>query len=237
MKTVLFIHGLSAKKRDNEYFISYMQKKRNINMYSFTLPGHENDKMSKVKYTAWLEESEQQLKKIIKKHKKVTIVAHSMGTIIAVNLASKYKEVDKLVLISPAFIYGNIEQNKKDFKNLLKHNVDDELGTGFEGALRKFIEVPKSVWNEYKKMAKENIPNISKVKCPTLIIYGKYDNLISYEAIKTVYDNLSGKKDILLVDRVRHQVFKSYKKDLISRYIYRYITHTLLYKIKRKQLI
>ncbi len=237
MKAVLFIHGLSAKQEDNKYFIDKMNEKPNIMIYSFTLPGHENDKVSIVKYDSWINEAEKQLQMVLKKHKKVTIVAHSMGTIIATNLASRYSEVEKLVLISPAFIVGNKEQNKKDLINMINKNVDDELGTGFEGALTKLIKVPKFVWFQFRKMANLNKSNISKVKCPTLIMYGTYDNLISYSAIKFVYDKLECKKDLVLIDRVRHQVFKSYKKDIITNYIYKFITYNLLYKISKRRMI
>ena len=115
MKAVLFIHGLSAQKEDNEYFINKMSQYSNIQLFTFTLPGHENNKMTKVKYEDWLNKAEEELKQILKKHKKVQIVAHSMGTIIAVYLASKYPQIESLVLLSSAFVFGNFEQNKKDF--------------------------------------------------------------------------------------------------------------------------
>ena len=126
MKAVLFIHGLSAKVEDNEYFINEMKKYNNIEMFTFILPGHENDKVTKVTRKEWLSKSEQELKKILKKYSKVTIVAHSMGTIIAVNLAAKYKEVEKLVLIASAFQFGSFKQNKEDLKNIIKAIITDK---------------------------------------------------------------------------------------------------------------
>ena len=237
MKAVLFIHGLSAKKKDNEYFIEQMNKMRNIDMYSFVLPGHEDDKVSKATYKDWIKKSEIELKKVLSVYRKVTIVAHSMGTIIATNLASRYKQVEKLVLISPAFIFGNFEQNKEDLKKVLNKQVDVDIGTGFEGSLTKFKEIPISVWSEYRKMAKKNIKNISKIKCPTLVIYGTSDNLISKKSVLFVYDRLKCQKDILMVDRVRHQVFKSSKKEVITDYIYRFITFNMLYQFSKKKVM
>ena len=237
MRAVLFIHGLSAKKEDNEYFINKMKKMPNIDMYSFVLPGHEDDKVSKAKYKDWIKKSEMELKKILEVYRKVTIVAHSMGCIIATNLASHYKQVEKLVLISPAFIFGNFEQNKEDLKKIINKEVDMDLGTGFEGSLTKFKEVPISVWSEYRRMAKKNIKNIPKVKCPTLIIYGTSDNLISKKSVMYVYDHLKCKKDIIMVDRVRHQVFKSNKKGIITDYIYRFITFNMLYQFSKRKVM
>ncbi len=237
MRAVLFIHGLSAKTEDNKYFIDRMKQFRNIDIYSFTLPGHSDDKVSRVKYSSWIDKSEEELNKILKKHKNVTIVAHSMGTVIATNLAARYKEINKLVLLSPAFIPGNIKQNGTDFKNLIFKNVDDELGTGFEGFFKKFITVPKSVWFEYRKMARLNMTNISRITCPTLIMYGDNDNLVSKKSVEYVYDNLTCKKDLVVIKRVRHQIFKSNKKDKITKYIYRFITFNLLYRLNKTKSI
>lgn len=237
MKAVLFIHGLSAKEEDNKYFIDRMRRFRNIDIYTFTLPGHSDDKVSRVKYSSWIEASENELNKILKKYKNVTIVAHSMGTIIATNLAARFKEINKLVLISPAFIAGNIKQNGTDLKNLIFNNVDNELGNGFEGFLTKFINVPKSVWFQYRKMARINMSNISRITCPTLIMYGDYDNVVSKKSVLYVYDSLNCKKDLVVINKVRHQIFKSNKKERITKYIYRFITFNLLYRLNKSKTI
>ena len=237
MKAVMFIHGLSAKQEDNEYFINKMKNYRNIELFTFTLPGHENDTTTKSTGKEWLDKSEEELKKILKKYKKVTIVAHSMGTILAVNLASRYKEVDKLVLISSAFKFGSFKQNKEDLKNILTNKVDKEVGTGFEGAIKKFFAIPKSVMIEYKKLADNNKENIKKVTCPTLLLHGDIDNVISVYSSKFVYDNLNCKKELVILENVRHQVFKSTKKEIITKYIYNFITFNMLYKLSRKKKI
>ena len=237
MKAVMFIHGLSAKREDNEYFINKMKEYPNIELFTFTLPGHKNDMTTKSTGKEWLDKSEEELKKILKKHKKVTIVAHSMGTILAVNLASRYKEINKLVLISSAFKFGNFKQNKEDLKKIITNKVNKEVGTGFEGAIKKFFTIPKSVMIEYKKLADNNKENIKKVTCPTLLLHGDIDNVISADSSKFVYDNLKCKKELVILENVRHQVFKSNKKERITKYIYNFITFNMLYKLSRKKKI
>ena len=57
--------------------------------------------------------SEMQIEKIIKHgYKEIYVIGHSMGGVIAAYLASKYKEVKKLVLAAPAFQYFKFEGNK-----------------------------------------------------------------------------------------------------------------------------
>lgn len=77
-------------------------------------------------------------------------------------------------------------------------------------------------------MAQKIKPCISKITCPVLLIHGMEDNVISYKSSEFVYHQLNCKKDILLVKNVRHQVFKSLKKEEITNYIYRYISSKTL---------
>lgn len=237
MKAVLFIHGLSAKHEDNKYFISYMKNKKNIDFYTFILPGHEQEKMTKVNYKEWLKKSEEELNKILKKYSTITVVAHSMGAIIAVNLAYHYQQINKLVLLAPAFIFGNIKQNKEDIKKIINRTVDEDLGTGFEGSLTKFKNVPFYNMIEYRKMALKSKKYIKFIKCKTLILQGDKDNLVSIDSAKYVYDNLNTKKEFVIINNVRHQIFKSNKKEQISKYIYQYINGGMLhYVLKRKEI-
>lgn len=54
MRKVLFIHGFSARQEDNDYFIKYLQKHKNIQVNTFVLQGHEKDKIIYTSYKEWL---------------------------------------------------------------------------------------------------------------------------------------------------------------------------------------
>lgn len=237
MKAILFIHGLSAKTEDNQYFIQEMKKYRNIQIYSFVLPGHENDQMTKVKSKEWIKKAEEELQKILKIHKKVVIVSHSMGSIIATYLASKYKQISKLVLLAPAFLYGNFKQNIIDLESLITNKVDIDIGHGFEGAFTKFVEIPKSVMFEYRKLARNNIKNIEKITCPTLIMHGLIDNVVPLESSQLVYEKLKCEKELVWIENTRHQILKSKKKKEVTEYIYKYISFPFLYKLTKRKVI
>ncbi len=236
-KAVLFIHGFSAKQEDNQIFVDFMKRKRQIDFHTFILPGHEKKRMGKVTYQDWIDASTREFEKILSKYSKVTVVGHSMGTILAIYLASHYKEVEKLVLVSPAYNCGNLEQNVRDFKKLIRHEMNVELGTGFEGILYKIFHVPFSRFVEYKKLAKHNIELIHKVKCPTLILQGTMDNIVPIHSSLYVYNTLSCEKYLTLIEQVRHQVFKSKKAKLVANYIYYYIIGGMHFKIHKKDLL
>lgn len=236
-KAVLFLHGFSAKDEDNQVFVDSMQKKNRIDFYTLILPGHDTKRMGKVTNQDWVDASETKLKELLKTYHQITIVGHSMGTILAIYLAVHYPQVEKLVLISPAYIFGNFEQNTRDFKKLLQHEIDPNIGTGFEGILYKLFHVPFPRFLEYKKLVKRNKENIKKVACPTLILHGTIDNVIPLHSSLYVYNVLNCEKHLTLLEDVRHQVFKSKKAILISNYIYDYIIGGIHFKIKKKDII
>lgn len=233
MKTILFIHGFSAKKEDNEYFIKYMKKYKNIKIVTFTLPGHENDEVTYVSYDKWLKKAEQEFLKI--NSKKIIVIGHSMGAIIAAYLASKYK-IHKLILLSPAYIFGSFKQNKEDLKKLLKNRVN-HTETGFEGFFKKITTVPVKSMMEYHKLAHIGKNDLEKITCPVLVMHGDKDNVISIKSSEYVLKHLKSKKEFVCIHKVRHQIFKSNKKEQISSYIYYYIQGGLLYMLmKRKEI-
>lgn len=236
-RAVLFIHGFSAKQEDNQIFVGFMEQKKQIDFHTFILPGHEKKRMGKATYQDWIDASIHALEELLKSHSKVTIVGHSMGTILAIYLAVHYPQVEKLILISPAYYCGNLEQNVKDFKKVIRHEMNPELGTGFEGFLDKLFHVPFFRLLEYRKLAKQNEANIRRVKCPTLVLHGTMDNLVPLHSSLYVYNALTCDKHLTLIEDVRHQVFKNKKAKLIATYVYDYIIGGLHFKMKKRDII
>lgn len=232
MKTILFIHGFSAREEDNIYFLEYLKRKK-VDVNTFILPGHLENKVEKISYDKWLEASEEELKKLMEQKKSVILIGHSMGGAIATILASKYK-VKKLVLIAPAYNVGSFHQNKEDFKNLILRKNNKDLGTGFEGLLRKTLTVPRSDLKEVKKIASLATEKIGSVTCPVLLLHGTMDQIVSVTSSVEAYGNFNCKKTFTLLTNVRHQVFKSNKKEEISSYIYKFIKGGLSFLANKK---
>ena len=113
-KAILIIHGFAGGTYDEEELANRLELNKFYDVYQYTLPGHSKN-LSKVKYQDWIKKSEDMMNFLIDNgYKSIYVIGHSMGGVIACYLASKYKEVRKLVLCAPAFQYLSIEKDKKN---------------------------------------------------------------------------------------------------------------------------
>ena len=195
------------------------------------MPGHEEDKVTYVSYQKWLDKAEKEFLSL--KSKKVILIGHSMGAIIAAHLASMHS-VKKLILLSPAYYFGSLKQNEEDLKNIFKSKKGD---TGFEGCFSKMKHVSLRSFMEYIKLSHIGRHDISNITCPVLIMHGDKDPVIRLKSSEYVLKKLKSKKEFVLIKDVRHQLFKSVKKEMISKYIYDYICGGIRYFVhKRKEI-
>lgn len=113
-KAILIIHGFGGGVYDEEYLSTNLEFIKNYDVFTFTLPGHDG---FPGKYTRfdWINSAEKQIENLINHgYKNIYLVGHSMGGVISTYIASKYKEVKKLVLAAPAFHYLKFKNDKPD---------------------------------------------------------------------------------------------------------------------------
>ena len=115
---VLCIHGFSGGPYEVEPFAAYLREQTNWRIAVPTLSGH-GEALNLRGFTAkhWLMDAELAYRALAKKVDEVMVVGFSMGGIIALYLAKRYK-VKKLVLLSAAAKYVNPTQLAKDIKML-----------------------------------------------------------------------------------------------------------------------
>ena len=108
-KAVLVIHGFAGGVYDEEKLINYLQLNKSFDVFSYTLPGHEKN-LSKVNYEDCMDKSIEQVEWLIQNnYKTIYVIGHSMGGVIASFLATKYKQIKKIVLAAPAFEYLQVK--------------------------------------------------------------------------------------------------------------------------------
>ena len=212
---ILVIHGFAGGTYDQEALTNYLEKKWCFDVYSFTLPGHEKYTFKTSKYEDWVDASENMIETLIGYgYKKIYIVGHSMGGVIACYLAGKYSCVKKLVLAAPAFTYltdsdSSLEKIKSAVK-AIKNNDTNEI-------LTRFLKLPVTSINQFMTFVKKYKTCYKKVNVPTLILQGDSDTIVPPQSSIDLYNKLDvKKKKYLPLKGVTHDIFRECDLDTIK---------------------
>lgn len=231
-KAILIIHGFTGNLYDNEYLMNYLEYDRWFDVYAKTLPGHDRDRFCNAKYTDWLQFVDNEIE-ILKAlgYKSIYVVGHSMGGVLASYVASRHKEIKKIVLVNAAFDYINLKQNKID----IIHNKDF---TKYEHVLEKIMRTSPKFFVEFTKLVKANQNVLENVTCETLVLQSDGDEIIPFETGEKIYNALSStKKYLTVIKDCSHIALSSDRKEDVSEYIRLFLKGGLKWKRNTKEKI
>ena len=229
-KAVLIIHGFTGNLYDNEYLMNYLEYEPRLDVYAKTLPGHAQERFEDCKYHEWVTFVEEEIAHLIQNgYHEIYVIGHSMGGVLASIVATKYKQVKKLVLVNAAFDYFNFKQNKIDlFEN---KNFDK-----YKGILDKVFRTSPGFIIEFTKLVKKYRNVINNIKCDILILQSAEDEIIPIETGEFIYNNVSSKnKYLTYVNKCSHVLFRSNRKDEISKYVSIFLKGGLKWKKTMKK--
>ena len=215
-KAVLIIHGFTGGPYDEEDLANHLELVRNFDVYQFTLPGH-NKNLSKVKYQEWIKKSEEKVEWLIENgYKDIYVIGHSMGGIIAAYLATKYKNIKKLVLAAPAFHYLNVINGDLNIKESLKVAPKVIEYYGKDEVVARFLKLNISAVREFMMLVKKYYYVPKEIICPVLILQGTEDHLVPATSSEYVYNSLSNNiKKLVYVEKANHEIFRDERNEQI----------------------
>ena len=225
-KAVLIIHGFAGGTYDEENLANYLELNRFFDVYQFTLPGHENN-LKKVKYQDWIKSSEYKIEWLIEKgYNDIYIIGHSMCGVIATHLATKYRQIKKLVLAAPAFQYLdfkneniNIKESLKKVPKIMEQYSGDEI-------ISRVFKVNINAVREFMLLVKKYYNTPSNVICPALLLHGTDDHLVPTSSIEYVYNELNKNiKKIVYINKVTHDIFKLDRQEEIFKIVEEFLKH------------
>jgi len=201
---ILFIHGFYGHVED----FSYIKKHLEDNGYathSFILSGHDKVRLEKVTRYDWIKDCEKEIEKLRKDYKNIIIIGHSMGGVLTSMMAIKYKEVKKVILISPALEYFGSVDGKLKIIPTIKRAIGVRTDKEFKEYTKLSLNVSVPVLREFMKLVKEHNKDIYDIKCPILMILGDRDFIVPIEKIKKIYESLSNtNKKMIMVENGTH---------------------------------
>lgn len=223
-KAVLIIHGFAGGVYDEEILANKLELS-GYSVFTFTLPGHEKILFNKVKKEDWINKCTYEIETLLNNgFKDIYVIGHSMGGVLACYLASKYKEVKKLVLAAPAFKYLTFGEENFELLHALKNSPLLFKDYKKEEIISRLVQFPTSVIKEFTSLVELNQDSPSKISIPTLIIQGDNDKIVPITSSQYVYDKLSSKrKKLYIVKGVTHDIFRSDKVDEIISEVLKFL--------------
>ena len=225
-KAILIIHGFAGGTYDEEDLANYLELNRNFDVFQFTLPGH-NRNLSKAKYKDWIDYSESKVKWLIDNgYDSIYLIGHSMGGVIATYIASKYKEVKKLVLAAPAFQYLDVVKDDLNVTDSLKLAPKIINTYGKDEVIARFLKLNVSTIKEFIELVKKYYDTPKDITCPILILQGKSDNLVPMASSEYVYKSVKSRiKKLVYITGATHDIFKSEKNLKIFKTVEEFLKH------------
>lgn len=224
-KAILLIHGFAGGNYDYNNLGNDLQLYKNFDVYTFTLPGHDKTIIKDVTREDWINSAENQIEILIKRgYKKIYVIGHSMGGVIACHIAKKYPQIKKLVLAAPAFRYFTFKDDKFDLITSLKQTPDILKDYEKDNVISRIFKLPLSTTLEFIKLIKEHDDDLKDILCPTLILWGTKDRIVPKEGAMRVYKNIKADSVTLYeIENVTHDTFKNDKYDEILEIITKFL--------------
>lgn len=231
-KAILLVHGFAGGIYDYGTLGNDLQLYLDFDVYTFTLPGHEKTIISKVTKADWIKAAENQIETLINRgYKRIYVIGHSMGGVIACHLAKKYPQIKKLILAAPAFRYFKFKNDKFDLIASLKQAPNIIKDYSLETVLSRFFKVPVNTIKEFMELVKEHYNDPKSITCPTLIIQGNNDRVVPIESAKYVHNAIKSDVNYLFtMDNVTHDVFTSPRKEEITNMVTKFLRNTYIPK-------
>ncbi len=207
----VFIHGGFATGYQHESTVIKIAKSLNANLFITRLSGHgvpyEGSKF--IKFDNLLKDAVEAVEVGSKIGKKVIVMGYSLGGALVSIVASDpvaSENIDNLILLAPA--HSNMTLN------FLVISLISFLFGGIDVDYPKLFNVDENKWDNYwsKKVDREQLLEMWKVlsmsdqigfdnkKVPLLLIYNKFDRVITQQGIKKNFAKWKGPKMLFDLD-------------------------------------
>lgn len=227
-KAILLIHGFVGGTYDYGELPNELELVKIFDVYCFTLKGHEKVIVNNVKYSDWIHDCERMIEMLISHgYKKIYVVGHSMGGVLATYIACKYpKYVKKLVLVAPAFKFFCFNEDKLDIMKSIKKSPEILRSLPQDEVLSRLVKTPIPTIIEFTTLVRKYSKCVKEITCPILVIHGLKDLLVPSDSTDFVFNNAKSKSlTYLNIPLVNHNCFTGQNTDIVNASILNFLVH------------
>ncbi|MDC7238010.1 MAG: alpha/beta fold hydrolase [Sphaerochaetaceae bacterium] len=216
---VLLIHGFQGYPGEMDY-LGLKLYQSNFDVYCPRLPGHGVNAQDFLNTNKddWLSVARTSVGYLKKEYDNVFVVGHSMGGLIATIVAKEFN-LERLGLISPAFIIKGFSKFKVNLINLFKKEIeiDWHSDSSFWGICERDekddITLGKTYWSklrprpllELNKLKEMGTRSLSKITSKTICILGEKDPSVDSIKVESLLKSkISSPLEIITIEGVNH---------------------------------
>ncbi len=210
---VLFIHGFTGHRASLQPLIPAIER-RGIEWQYPVLAGHGSSPhdLRDVRWLDWHKDVELSLQLLLQAHQQVVIVALSMGTLLAMELAVEYPEqVTGLVLISPCVQFKNPLSKFTPWLAPLIPRMPFHPREKFSS--QKFAQhdqgyrwFPPQPYVQYWRRSKTILDIAKQIHCPVKILHSHNDRVADPRGAEQIFSAVTGVKELQWFERSGHEM-------------------------------
>jgi len=188
---VILIHGFGIRTIDE---MTYVKNFLSNKGYDVVVPKlfDVNDEED-TDWLKWVSRARIEFENAKKDGKEIYVIGYSMGGVIATYLSTIF-DVEKLVLLAPAFDYKTLTTAKRSVVNLFNNE-------------KKEISLSMNAHFAFMNLVDELGKNIEILKCPVLMIQGSTDLTIPQTVAKKAYKKIPhDKKKLVIIEDGTHRL-------------------------------
>jgi carboxylesterase len=192
------------------------------------LRGHGGDTpetLRGVMWPAWLEDSEAAMQNLLNEAEKVILIGHSMGALLALQLAGKYPaQVDSLVAAAAALQLASPLAPGKPLNflvplvKLVLKKWDMPVAYADPSLAQydtNYAYTPVDSLMSLLDCAKYTRDHLGEVHAPTLIVQARKDSSVAPETAQIIYDGISTPaehKQVVWFEKTEHEMFRDLER-------------------------
>lgn len=202
----LVIHGFGGGIHEIESLADHL-KEEGYQVECPRLKGHTGNRthMKKATYQDWIASAETELLRLRQKTDDVILIGFSMGGLIAVNLACKYK-VRAIVTINTPIYYWELKRVVQNIAEDVKYKKSEHI--------RRYLSAQKaspmvSMIN-FLKLLNMTKTKFNKIDVPFFAAQAKDDDTVKIKSASYIMENISsGIKQVKYYEKGGHLLLKS----------------------------
>ncbi len=175
----------------------------------------------------WYDHLEKEVKALQKKCEKIYMGGHSMGGVLTLIFASKYS-FDGIFTISAPYALKGILPKLIPLAKLFRvkyHGVEfEKLKEETGGKWIGYEKIPVNIGNKMLKMLKEMKQSLPAIKCPTLLMQGRFDSVIAKLSMEKIFNAIKSQKKRMVELEMDHPILLCPEHDRIVSEILAFIT-------------